>query len=61
MLYLRTWFNIGAVLIAINLGIAFFLIVWLSFIKKIPTEDWEVHYPAAVPIATAAFIFGSFW
>ena len=48
-------------MIAINLAIAFFLIVWLSFIKKIPTEDWEVHYPAAIPIATAAFIFGSFW
>ncbi len=57
----RTWLNVGALLIGVNVTIAFFLIVWLYAVKKIPSDQWEVHYPAAIPVATAAFIFGSFW
>ncbi|XP_041370561.1 transmembrane protein 128-like [Gigantopelta aegis] len=54
----RLWFNIGAILIAINLSIAFFLVVWLTFIKKISSDNWERMYPAAIPIASAAFLGG---
>ncbi|XP_071090062.1 transmembrane protein 128-like [Haliotis cracherodii] len=54
----RLWFNIGSVLMGINICIAMFLVVYLSYIKKISADDWERHYPALIPIATAAFIFG---
>ncbi|XP_046576893.1 transmembrane protein 128-like [Haliotis rubra] len=54
----RLWFNIGSVLMGINISIAMFLVVYLSQIKKISSDDWERHYPALIPIATAAFIFG---
>lgn len=54
----RLWFNIGAILILINIGIAGFLIVYLSWIKKMSSDDWEKTCPAAIPIATGAFIMG---
>ena len=54
----RTWFNLGAILVSINIGIASFLIVWLSFVKKVKSDDWERLYPAAIPVATASFILG---
>ncbi|ESO96853.1 hypothetical protein LOTGIDRAFT_231679 [Lottia gigantea] len=53
------WFNIGAILILINISVAVFLVVWLTFIKKVPSEQWERRYPSAIPTATACFIFGS--
>ena len=43
---------------AINISIGAFLIIWLSFIKKVKSEDWEKLYPAAIPVATASFILG---
>ncbi len=29
--------------------------------RELTSDLWEVYYPAAIPIATASFIFGSFW
>jgi len=55
----RTWLNIGIVLIGANLGIASYLIVYLSWIKKLNSDEWDVRHPAAIPIATACFAFGS--
>ncbi|KAK2166440.1 hypothetical protein LSH36_39g10033 [Paralvinella palmiformis] len=56
----RSWFYIGLVLMGLTCAIAFFLIVYLSWIKKMSTDDWELQYPAAIPVATASFAFGSF-
>lgn len=57
----RLWFNVGAGLIGLTLAIALFLIVWLSLVKKISSDDWEKQHPAAIPVATASFILGSVW
>lgn len=54
----RVWFNIGAILILVNIGIAAFLIIYLSWVKKISSDDWEKACPCAIPIATGAFIMG---
>lgn len=54
----RLWFNIGGIMILVNMGIAAFLIVYLSWIKKMSSDDWEKNYPCAIPIATGAFIMG---
>ncbi|KAL4231602.1 hypothetical protein ACF0H5_009182 [Mactra antiquata] len=54
----RLWFNIGALLIGVNISIAVFLILYLTYIKKVNSDDWERQYPALIPIATAAFILG---
>ncbi|XP_045190761.2 transmembrane protein 128-like [Mercenaria mercenaria] len=54
----RLWFNIGALSVGANVSIAIFLIVYLSFIKKVSSDDWERKYPALIPIATAAFVVG---
>ncbi|CAH1784582.1 unnamed protein product [Owenia fusiformis] len=55
----RTWLNFGVILIGVNLAIGAFLIVWLSWVKKIPSDDWETLYPAAIPIATGSFALGA--
>lgn len=54
----RLWFNIGALLVGVNVSIAVFLIVYLSFIKKVSSDEWERRYPALIPLATAAFVVG---
>ncbi|KAL3865145.1 hypothetical protein ACJMK2_006766 [Sinanodonta woodiana] len=56
----RLWFNIGMLLVGVNICIAVFLIIWLSYIKKIDSDQWEKRYPAAIPIATASFVLGAF-
>ena len=48
-------------MILVNIGIAFFLIVYLSWIKKMSSDDWEKNYPCAIPVATGAFIMGGVW
>ena len=58
LFYFRLWFNIGALSVAVNVSIAIFLIVYLSFIKKVSSDDWERKYPSLIPIATAAFVIG---
>ncbi|KAK6185792.1 hypothetical protein SNE40_007945 [Patella caerulea] len=55
----RLWFNIGAILIAINVCVAIFLIGWLTYIKKVNSDQWEKQYPAAIPIATGCFVCGA--
>ena len=50
---------IGFGLISINLAIAFYLVVWLSFIKKINSDKWSEMHPTFIPIATACFVTGS--
>lgn len=55
----RTWLNIGLMLIAVNIGIALFLIIWISCVQKINSDEWERRYPAAIPVATGAFIIGA--
>nr|XP_022343076.1 transmembrane protein 128-like isoform X1 [Crassostrea virginica] len=55
----RIWFNVGGILILVNVCIAAFLIVYITYIKKVSADDWEKHYPAAIPIATGSFIMGS--
>ncbi|XP_077992706.1 transmembrane protein 128-like [Glandiceps talaboti] len=55
----RLWFNIGVALVALNIAIGFYFIVICSWIRKIPTDDWEKHAPALIPVATAVFIIGS--
>ncbi|XP_019620726.1 PREDICTED: transmembrane protein 128-like [Branchiostoma belcheri] len=52
------WLLPGAVLIGLNVGIGAFLIVWLSWIKGVSTDEWEKRYPSAIPTATASFIIG---
>ncbi|XP_052220077.1 transmembrane protein 128-like [Dreissena polymorpha] len=55
---LRMWFNSGVILIGVNMGIGLFLIVYLSYFKKISSDNWEREYPAAIPVASAAFVVG---
>ncbi|KAK7485867.1 hypothetical protein BaRGS_00022862 [Batillaria attramentaria] len=55
----RLWFDVGAGLIGVTLAIALFLIIWLSLVKKVSSDDWEKLHPTAIPIATASFILGS--
>lgn len=61
LIIFRLWFNIGAGLISINICIAAFLIVWLTYIKKITTDEWERRFPAAIPVATGCFVIGAIW
>ena len=56
---LRPWLSIGGSLIAVNLAIGCYLIVYCSYIKGI--TDWEMHHPYLIPIATASFIAGFIW
>ncbi|XP_033102833.1 transmembrane protein 128-like [Anneissia japonica] len=53
----RGWLYTGCVLVGVNCCIGFYLIVVCTWIKKI--EDWESHFPSAIPLATASFVFGS--
>ena len=55
----RTWLYVGGALIAINLCIGCYCVLWLSYYKKI--TDWEKHSPYVIPIATASFIAGMIW
>ncbi|KAL5020862.1 hypothetical protein ScPMuIL_000017 [Solemya velum] len=54
----RTWLNAGLLSVGITVSISLFLIIWVSCVKKRHSDDWERLYPAAIPIATAAFILG---
>ncbi len=45
--------------ILINVLIAAYLIVWLSFIKKVSSDKWNDLHPMLIPIATASFVIGS--
>ncbi|XP_006815234.2 transmembrane protein 128-like [Saccoglossus kowalevskii] len=55
----RYWFNIGVVLIGVNVFIGIYFVVVCSWIRKISSDDWEKHFPFAIPFATACFALGS--
>lgn len=58
LIFYRLWLNVGMILISINICIAGFLIVYLSYVKKVHSDEWERRYPALIPLATAAFVLG---
>jgi hypothetical protein len=55
----RLWLNMGLVLISANLLIAFYVIVWLSYVKKLNFTAINKEYFAFIATATAAFLAGS--
>lgn len=56
----RAWFNIGVVLVSVHITIGTYLVVFLSWVKKVPSDEWEQKHPLAVPVATFAFVTGGF-
>lgn len=50
---------LALVLIALNVFIGCFLILWLTHVKKVDPELWTEKYPSLIPIATGSFVFGS--
>lgn len=57
----RGWLLAGAVCIAVTFGCAFFCIVYLSWLKKVKPDDWDVLYPSVFPLATSFFLIGGFF
>lgn len=55
----RLWLYVGCVFLLVNVAIAFYLILWCSYYKKI--QNWDSYAPFAIPVATAAFIAGMIW
>ncbi|MBN3301981.1 TM128 protein, partial [Amia calva] len=51
------WFNIGIILLAVSVIMAFFCIIYLEWFRGI--RDYDKEYPAIAPITTAAFIAAS--
>ncbi|XP_038070949.1 transmembrane protein 128-like [Patiria miniata] len=51
-----TWLYLGFILMAFHVSIGSYLIVYLSWIKKI--SDWEKASPMAIPLATGSFVLG---
>jgi hypothetical protein len=55
----RNLMLIAFCLIGFNLLIASYLIIYVTYIKKVSTNKWNEMYPALIPIATGSFIAGS--
>ncbi|OWK13814.1 TMEM128 [Cervus elaphus hippelaphus] len=51
---LGTWFLVGSALLLVSVSIAFYCIVYLEWYHGI--EDYDIKYPALIPITTATFI-----
>ncbi|XP_070255539.1 transmembrane protein 128 [Myotis yumanensis] len=49
-----SWFLSGGALLLVSVSIAFYCILYLEWYRGI--EDYDVKYPALIPITTAAFI-----
>ncbi|XP_036184692.1 transmembrane protein 128 isoform X2 [Myotis myotis] len=49
-----SWFLFGGALLLVSVSIAFYCILYLEWYRGI--EDYDVKYPALIPITTAAFI-----
>ncbi|KFO25757.1 transmembrane protein 128 isoform X2 [Fukomys damarensis] len=49
-----SWFLLGTALLLASLSVAFYCIVYLEWYRGI--EQYDVRYPALVPITTATFI-----
>lgn len=46
----------------IPFGICLYLIIWLSGIKNVSSDDWDIQAPYAIPIATLfAVVSGLLW
>uniref|UniRef100_A0A0B6Y7G8 Transmembrane protein 128 n=1 Tax=Arion vulgaris TaxID=1028688 RepID=A0A0B6Y7G8_9EUPU len=50
------WYWTGVLSLGLHIGIAIFLVVWLTFWKNVSSDEWEQRYPSAVPVATASLI-----
>ena len=46
-------------LISCNVLIAFYLIIYVTYVKQINSNKWNELYPGLIPVATACFISGS--
>jgi hypothetical protein len=57
--YLRSLMMASFSLIGVNIFIAFYLIIWLTHVKKVDSSKWNESHPTLIPIATACFISGS--
>ncbi|XP_028657656.1 transmembrane protein 128 [Erpetoichthys calabaricus] len=53
----RWWFNIGSLLLAVSLVLAFYCIAYLDWFCGI--RDYDKEYPALAPVTTATFIAAS--
>ncbi|XP_043304199.1 transmembrane protein 128 [Cervus canadensis] len=49
-----SWFLVGSALLLVSVSIAFYCIVYLEWYHGI--EDYDIKYPALIPITTATFI-----
>ncbi|XP_005208305.1 transmembrane protein 128 isoform X1 [Bos indicus] len=49
-----SWFLFGSALLLVSVSIAFYCIVYLEWYRGI--EDYDIKYPALIPITTATFI-----
>ncbi|XP_005408898.1 PREDICTED: transmembrane protein 128 [Chinchilla lanigera] len=49
-----SWFLPGAALLLVSLSVAFYCIVYLEWYRGV--EEYDVKYPALVPVTTATFI-----
>lgn len=58
-LCLYSWFLFGSALLLVSVSIAFFCIVYLEWYRGI--EDYDIKYPALIPITTATFIVAGIW
>lgn len=55
----RNWLYAGVGSLGIASLCCFYCIVWLKWIKKVPSDNWETHNPFVIPIATISIIIGS--
>ena len=46
----------GTILLSLNFGIFYYLVVHLSWNRGIKSDDWDEYVPHAVPVATASFV-----
>uniref|UniRef100_A0AAA9SVC2 Transmembrane protein 128 n=1 Tax=Bos taurus TaxID=9913 RepID=A0AAA9SVC2_BOVIN len=54
-----SWFLFGSALLLVSVSIAFYCIVYLEWYRGI--EDYDIKYPALIPITTATFIVAGIW
>jgi uncharacterized membrane protein len=47
-------------LIGVFILIAAYMVLWLSYVKKVNSDQWsDTTHPALIPVATACFVSGS--
>lgn len=55
----RLYFNIATICFGINCCIAFYLTVWLPYVKRIEI-DWNIYCPRMIPTATGVGVLCMF-